>query len=208
MLDKKEDKYIRLLTADYCRIDDLPAGRRVELDLGCGKGSFTTQLAGRYPERLILAADVMIGRLRSLVKRNEREGVENIRALRVEARMLLGMMLPDSSLHRLHILCPDPWPKERHRANRLLCADFMGQIHRVLEKDGMFHFSTDDIPYLEAVERVVLASGLFEPFQEGLADIADIRSDFERRWTGQGKGVAHLLWRRRCLTLPDGYRGH
>jgi len=39
----------------------------IELDLGSGKGSFTTELAKRHPERIILAADVLSGRLRKLV---------------------------------------------------------------------------------------------------------------------------------------------
>ena len=66
----------------------------VELDLGCGKGSFTTELAKRHPERIILAADVLSGRLRKLVKRNQREGVENMRVLKAEARMLVARLLP------------------------------------------------------------------------------------------------------------------
>ena len=36
----------------------------VELDLGCGVGSFTAELARRYPNHHILAADVMVGSLR------------------------------------------------------------------------------------------------------------------------------------------------
>ena len=38
-----------------------PDNLDVELDLGCGKGSFTTELAKRHPERIILAADVLSG---------------------------------------------------------------------------------------------------------------------------------------------------
>ena len=79
-------------------------------------------LAARYPERRILAADVMLGRLRKVVKRLERSGSANWEVLRVEARMLIGRMLPDASLDRIHLLCPDPWPKGRHRGHRLLAA--------------------------------------------------------------------------------------
>ncbi|MDD3118887.1 MAG: methyltransferase domain-containing protein [Victivallales bacterium] len=211
MRNKIEDKYINILSGEYCRLDriiTLPPDRLIEVDMGCGKGSFATQLAARYPDRLVIAADVMIGRLRKLVKRNEREGIVNMRALRVEARSLLVLMMPDRTVHRLHILCPDPWPKDRHRANRLLCADFMGQIHRILQPGGMFHFSTDDVNYLTAVEQVVTASGLFDPYPEGWTDIADLKTDFERLWNAEGKAVQHHVWRRREPVDDPNYRGH
>ena len=211
MLNKIEDKFIKIITSEYCRLDDLidlPADKLIEVDMGCGKGSFSTQLAARFPERMVISADIMIGRLRKLVKRNEREGVANIHALRVEARQLLGLMIPDRAIHRLHILCPDPWPKDRHRANRLLCSDFMGQIHRILKPGGMFHFSTDDVSYLEAVRKVVMMSQLFEEYPAGLEDIADFKTDFERLWNGQGKAVSHNVWRRREIVKDPDYRGH
>ena len=195
MLNKPEDKNIAILTSEYCRLDDKFnfADKTIELDLGCGKGSFTTKLALRYPERMIFAADVMIGRLRKLQKRNDRAGIVNIHPLRVEATHLLSM-IPDGVLTRLHILCPDPWPKGKHRANRLLCSNFIGQLHRVLKAGGHFHFSTDDVPYHDSVRRVIAASGLFEEKNELLADFADIKSDFEIRWNEQGKEVYHILW--------------
>ena len=192
------DDDIMILTGEYrnLNLSELAAGREiVELDMGCGKGSFTTELAKRYPDRLILAADVMIGRLRKLVSRCRREEIQNIVALRVEARMLISVMLPDHALDRLHILCPDPWPKGRHRGNRLLAADFLAQIHRVLKKNGHWHFSTDDLNYLNQVRNVVASSGLFEEKPELLDDIVDIKSDFECRWNEEGKQVYHHLWR-------------
>ena len=72
------DDDIMILTGEYrnLNLSELAAGREiVELDMGCGKGSFTTELAKRYPDRLILAADVMIGRLRKLVSRCRREEI-------------------------------------------------------------------------------------------------------------------------------------
>lgn len=211
MQNKIEDQFIRIITSEYCRLDDivtLPPDHLVELDLGCGKGTFTVQLAQRFPDRTILAADVMIGRLRRLTGKMNRNRITNLHLLRVEARMLVGLMIPDRTLHRLHIICPDPWPKGSQRHNRLLCSDFMTHIHRVLSADGMFHFATDDPNYLEAVTGVVEQSGLFTPCPEAMAELAGLRSDFEARWLSQGKSVEHHLWKRRDLVRPEDYRGH
>lgn len=199
-----EDQKISILTEQYCHY--LPQKEFVELDMGCGAGSFTVALAAKYPERQILAADVMLGRLRKVVKKAERAELNNVSVLRVEARSLIAMMLPDSVLDRIHVLCPDPWPKNRHRSNRLLCSDFTSQLHRVLKSDGIFHFSSDDEYYCDAVNRVIAASGLFEEYPDGIADLTGVKSDFERRWLAEGKMVHHRAWEK--LPLPECTIGH
>lgn len=200
-----EDEMIRLISREYLLLE-LDPTRENELDLGCGSGSFTAALAERYPGRHILAADVMLGRLRKVVKRLERSGSSDWEVLRVEARMLVGRMLPDGALDRIHLLCPDPWPKGRHRGHRLLASDFTAALHRVLKPEGVFHFSSDDVNYCEAVERVITSSGLFAAAPEGAADLADVKSDFELKWLAEGKTVKHLTWRR--LPLPPHTVGH
>ena len=203
MKKQPQDDFIEILTDKYQLLSVENDGKICELDLGCGVGSFTAALAQRYPDRKIYAADVMIGRLRKLVKRNKRMDVNNMTILRVEARNLISYMFPDSSLDRIHFLCPDPWPKDRHRGHRVLVSDFTSQLHRVLKDDGIFHFSSDDEYYRDAVGRVLTASGLFAPCDEAIADLEGIASDFELRWLEEGKTVPHRAWKKLPLTLPE-----
>ena len=205
IMPHEEDKSIRFLTEFY-GILDVPQDKIVELDLGCGAGSYTIAMAKRFPERHVYAADVMLGRLRKVVKRSARAEASNIEVLRVEARYLLGRLLPDRSLDRIHLLCPDPWPKGRHKGHRLLASDFTTQIHRVLKDDGIFHFSSDDEYYRDAVGRVLTDSGLFAPCNEAIADLQGIASDFELRWLEEGKTVPHRAWKK--LPRPPPGAGH
>lgn len=199
-----EDQKINILTQAYTHF--IPHAGTAELDMGCGAGSFTVALAAKYPERQIIAADVMLGRLRKVVRKMEQSHLENMNVLRVEARNLIALMLPDASIDRIHILCPDPWPKNRHRGNRLLCSDFTSQLHRVLKNNGIFHFSSDDEYYCEAVNKIIAASGIFAPCQDAISDLKDIKSDFEKRWLAQGKIVHHKAWIK--LPLPKITIGH
>ena len=195
-----------ILNDRYVLLDEFLPGlqdRTVELDLGCGKGDFAVALASRFPDRVVLAADVMLGRLRKVVRKSmagSEDGglLDNLYFLRVEARHLLSIVLPDSCLDRLHILCPDPWPKFKHKGHRLLSSDFMAQICRVLKPGGIFHFSTDDVPYLNAASKNVETSGLFETADPAaLSDVSDIRTEFEMQWLALGKSVTHRVWRSR-----------
>ena len=188
-----------ILNELYSRLEDvicLPHSGSVELDLGCGTGGFAVAVAKAFPDRNMLAADVMLGRLRKVMRLAKRSDAPNMRLLRVEARHLLGVMVPDRFLDRLHILCPDPWPKQKHKANRLLCSDFMVHLHRVLKPAGVFHFASDDVPYVQAVHSLVEGSGLFERAElDVLADVLPYKTDFEKSWIELGRKVPHFAWR-------------
>lgn len=193
MKNQTEDASIEILSKEYFSIN-LPPNIVVELDLGCGKGNFTIQLAMKYPERSILAADIMIGRLRKLAQKAFAYKISNIRPFKVEAWQLFGMCLPDNSIDRLHILCPDPWPKERHRSHKLLSSEFIGRIYTKLKRQGVLHFSTDDKSYFEFVVNNIEKSGLFEKNEKKIKDIIDLKTDFEKRWNKLNYKVNHMAW--------------
>lgn len=186
---------IEVLTSVYA---PLPLfGGKVELDLGCGKGRFAATLAERYPERSVLAADVMLGRLRKVDGKARRGALPNARPLRVEAWMLVGRMLPAGSVSRIHVLCPDPWPKKKHKGNRLMSSEFVSRLAVVLSPEGVLHFATDDAAYMESTRRVVMGSGLFSrPDSALINDVSDIKTEFELLWEREGRTVEHSAWRK------------
>ena len=194
MIDKINNK-IQILTDKYLIIN-LEKNKTVELDLGCGTGIFSLELAARYQDSIILAADIMLGRLRKIEKKAIRNNLDNIRILRVEATNLMGYMLKENSVDRIHILCPDPWPKSKHKGHRLLSSQFMNSIKKVLKPDGIFHFATDDKTYYESTCKIVEESGLFETEDNAnIADISDIKTAFELKWEAEGLKVQHIAWK-------------
>lgn len=176
---------------------DIDTERFNELDIGCGKGGFTCALAGKYPDRMIFAADVMLGRLRKLESRSLRTGLSNIGLLRVDAWQLAGHIIPDRSFDRIHVLCPDPWPKARHRGNRLLSSEFIGRLLRILKYNGVVHFATDDENYFNSVKGLFSRNTSYIRDDSRLVDIADIKSDFENKWEAEGTSVEHSAWVKR-----------
>ncbi len=203
MKNAKFDSRILILNDKYLLFGDIaeiPPGKEIELDLGCGSGDMALGIAERHPERITLAADIMLGRLRKVVRRaSARDLLPRMRFLRVEARHLCSILLPDSSICRIHILCPDPWPKHRHKGHRLMSSDFMAQLHRILIPGGILHFSTDDLPYWTSTLQNIRSSGLFcEESLSVINDIADLKTEFERQWLARGKAVLHAVFRKRA----------
>lgn len=189
---------IHLLNAEDCLLADVidvSPWERVELDLGCGSGGFSIKLAGDNPRTLVLAADVMLGRLRKVEKLGKRAGLQNLELLRVEGRHLTGRILPDGCLDRIHILCPDPWPKYKHKGNRLMSSEFMMSLRRILKPDGVLHFATDDPRYMNAALENIVSSGLFRQLPDSaLADVASYKTEFEMDWLAVGRTVPHVAF--------------
>ncbi|MFA6930475.1 MAG: methyltransferase domain-containing protein [Lentisphaeria bacterium] len=184
---------MHILTNTF-HIFEFPArpGQLVELDMGCGKGSFTMALAQRYPERLILASDVMIGRLATFEKKSQQQALTNLLLLRASNLALASFQLPPQSIDRIHLLCPDPWPKRHHQVKRLVCTDFINRLTRILKPGGIVHLSTDHAPYFENWLKMFAQIADFVDAPDGIADIADLKTDFELQWNAQGIPVQHL----------------
>jgi tRNA (guanine-N7-)-methyltransferase len=187
---------IHILTNTY-RVLDPWFGRArcpIELDMGCGKGRFTLALAERHPERLVLASDVMLGRLRKVEARRGRRGIANLELLRATNAELVGYQLPDGCICRLHLLCPDPWPKARHRWRRTVTTDFLVRAARVIEPGGTLHVATDHLPYAEHLTTLAACLPFLRPAPHRIHDILDLRTDFELDWLAEGRFVPHLVY--------------
>lgn len=145
--------------------------RPVELEIGCGKGRFLVQAAQRWPERDFLALELAGALVRKVRDKVRREGLSNVRLLAAEARQVVAEMIPPSSLSRVHVYFPDPWPKRRHAKNRLFSPAFVDALARALKPGGEVLLATDHDPYFrEVVARFVL-DGRFvrvlpDPFRE------------------------------------------
>ncbi len=186
---------LEILTGTYSCWAPPDGFAEIELDLGCGKGGFLLELAENYPDKLIIGADIMLGRLRKVKKKVDRRNLKNVRLLRVSAWPLIAYHLSDHSLHRIHILCPDPWPKARHRSKRLLTSEFLGRLAGKLTANGILHISTDDSEYFDFIEAAISPLACYSRDPSGIDDVKTIKTDFENDFEGKGIPVRHTVFR-------------
>src|SRR5579863_449743 len=119
----------------------------LEVELGSGDGSFLADYAQANPDRNFLGVERLLGRLRKLDRKGLRAGLTNLRLVRLEAAYLAAYLLPASSISAVHVYFPDPWPKRKHRKNRLVNAEFAGSMGRALTPGGVIFLRTDDEDY-------------------------------------------------------------
>jgi tRNA (guanine-N7-)-methyltransferase len=186
------------------------------LEIGCGTGHFIVQRALQQPATDFLAIDIYNKGCLKTCSKLEATGIANVRVLRVEARELLVNALSADSLQAIYINCPDPWPKKRHRARRLVNCDFLELALRRLTPGGEFFFSSDQHDYVEQVAAALAGVSGFDnqlegPFAESLPGYP--LSKYMRRFLDQGLHV-HFIHHRRNpgvqllgLQPPDLRRG-
>src|SRR5262245_58581700 len=84
----------------------------LDVDLGCGDGSFLCELAQRNPDRNFLGIDKLAGRVANSCRRAA--ALENVRILNVEISYAVRYFLPKGAVETFYLFFPDPWPKRRH----------------------------------------------------------------------------------------------
>ncbi|MBN1140922.1 MAG: tRNA (guanosine(46)-N7)-methyltransferase TrmB [Deltaproteobacteria bacterium] len=130
------------------------------MEIGCGTGDFIVQLARRRPDLNFLAVDIYNQGCLKTCRKVDRQQLDNIRVLRMEARYLMTRYLGPASLEALYLNCPDPWPKKRHHPRRLVNAGFLEMVRYFLAAGGEFFFCTDFSDYAQQVAALFPFPGL------------------------------------------------
>ena len=183
---------IHTLTSIITRLDPatlFPSVQPLEVELGSGDGSFLVNYARLHPERNFLGVERLLGRLRKLDRKSRRAGLTNLRGLRLESAYLVEYLLPRESVTALHIYFPDPWPKRKHRKNRLVNARFTEIAHQALAPHGVVYLRTDDADYFAQMVNVFTANPAFR-LTETPAELTAVVTDFERNF--HARGIATL----------------
>jgi tRNA (guanine-N7-)-methyltransferase len=170
-----------------------PEPQPLEVELGSGDGSFLVNYARLHPERNFLGVERLLGRLRKLDRKSLRAGLANLRGLRIESSYFLEYLLPRHSVAALHIYFPDPWPKRKHRKNRLVNARFTEIACQALAPGGLVYLRTDDEDYYGQMLAVFAGNSLFKTV-ETPAELTAVATDFERNFHARGVKILRAAY--------------
>ena len=162
-----------------------PKPQPLEVELGAGDGSFLIQWAQRKPQHNFLGVERLLGRVRKIVRKATRAELPNVRVIRLEASYFLEYLLPHGSVTRLHVYFPDPWPKRKHKQNRLVNARFAEVSRRVLMPGAEIFLRTDDSDYFQQMCEVFGANSAFTSI-ETPTELREVKTDFERDFNARG----------------------
>ena len=127
---------------------------KVILEIGFGNGDNTTFLASQNPKALIIAAEVYLSGIGSLLASISELSFTNIKIFDKDVRELL-LQVDQEIFDEVYIICPDPWPKARHHKRRLVQHEFLKLLAKVLKKNGTVYISTDWDNYAESMQEEI-----------------------------------------------------
>jgi tRNA (guanine-N7-)-methyltransferase len=138
----------------------MPGAAEAWLEIGFGGGEHMAAQAAKHPDVLILGAEPFQNGVASALRHIDDAGLGNVRVHDGDVRELLTRM-PDASLARAFILFPDPWPKARHHKRRLVQADTVAELARLLQPGARLRFASDVAHYVDWSLERILAEGAF-----------------------------------------------
>ena len=182
------DRYAIEIKSELILNQIFPEKTKVIMEIGSGMGEATAQIAKANPEVGYVAVEMHSPGLAALLILINQMELENIKLIREDATYLLANHIPDNSLDGIHLLFPDPWPKNRQHKRRMVQSEFIEMVGRKLKPGGFIHIATDWQPYADWIKVRFDKSG---SFSGGVVDRPSWRvlSKFE----GQGLRKGHQV---------------
>ena len=129
-----------------------PDKSKTILEIGSGMGEATAQIALNNSDTGYLAVEMHKPGLAALLLLIIENQISNIKMIREDATYLLANFIPDNSLDGIHLLFPDPWPKNRQHKRRIVQDDFVELVAKKLRVKGFIHIATDWQPYAQWIK--------------------------------------------------------
>jgi len=114
----------------------------IYLELGCGKGEYSTFLAKKYPDKNFIGIDIKGARFWYGAKLSEEKCLKNIYFLRTKVEHL-QKFFEDSEVDEIWITFPDPQLKFSRTKHRLTNSNFLKIYNSILKSNGVINLKTD-----------------------------------------------------------------
>lgn len=115
----------------------------VELEIGCGKGRFITELAKRRPDINFIAIEMLSNVIVDGVEKAKKDNLKNIKFMILRAECLPSY-IPEKSISKIYINFPTPLPQKGYEKQRLTNRKFLLMYKTLLKDDGEIQEKTDN----------------------------------------------------------------
>lgn len=173
----------------------------IVLELGCGKGEYTTGLATRFPDRNFIGIDVKGARLWRGLKTAQEKKLKNVAFIRLRIN-LIPYCFGKNEISDIWITFPDPRPRRIDTKKRLTSHIFLERYKSFLKPGGIIHLKTDNIIFFENTLDVIKEGGqelLYatdDVYNEGIDnELTQIQTFYEKQWLANGTKIKYLKFR-------------
>lgn len=171
----------------------------IVLELGCGKGEYSVELARRYPNTNFIGVDIKGSRFWRGAKTAVEENLPNVAFLRTQIELIencFGMHEVDE----IWITFPDPQIKYKRTKHRLTNEEFLARYKNILKQEGIVNLKTDSefmhgytLGLLHGAGHKVLYANHHVYRNEGAPEVVTaIQTFYESQYLEQNKPITYI----------------
>ena len=172
------------------------------VELGCGKGEYTVNLAKSNPSKNYIGIDIKGARFWRGAKTSIDENLENVVFLRTQIE-LIDFVFGKQEVKEIWLTFPDPQIKYQRRKHRLTNPLFLNLYKNILVDKGMVHLKTDS-EFLHGYTLGVLKGLSINPLfsnhdiyknNNAPAEVINIKTHYEKLFLETKKNISYLRFR-------------
>ena len=170
----------------------------IVLELGCGRGEYTVNLAKFFPDKNFIGIDIKGARLWRGAKTAIEESMHNVGFMRIAIDQI-EWFFGENEVSEIWITFPDPQPQISREKKRLTSGNFINKYLNFIKKGGIIHLKTDNKPLFDYTLEVVQERGYqintatSDLYNSGINDdILDIKTTYEKIFLKQGFPICYL----------------
>ena len=171
----------------------------IVLELGCGKGEYTVNLAKLNPSKNYIGIDIKGARFWRGAKTATEEKLENVIFLRTQIE-LLDFIFEKNEIDEIWLTFPDPQIKFQRRKHRLTNTKFLSIYKNILNDSGIIHLKTDSeflhgytLGKLEemSINPIVSNHDIYKN-SNAPVEATQIQTHYEKIYLNEGKKITYL----------------
>ncbi|MDR1416666.1 MAG: tRNA (guanosine(46)-N7)-methyltransferase TrmB [Prevotellaceae bacterium] len=174
----------------------------IVLELGCGRGEYTVELARMFPDKNFIGIDIKGARLWRGAKTATEEGLRNVAFVRSKVEVATSLFAI-GEVSEIWITFPDPQPS--HARKRLCAPMFLNRYAKFLAPQGIVHLKTDSRMLHEYAKALLAANGIAplqstaDLYAEPASAVLAIKTTYEKIFISEGYPITYLKF-----LLPQG----
>lgn len=174
----------------------------IVVELGCGKGEYTINLAKRNPSVNYIGVDIKGARFWRGAKTANEENLDNVVFLRTQIE-LINCVFNTGEVSEIWLTFPDPQIKYQRRKHRLTNPAFLELYKKIMNSKGIVHLKTDS-EFLHGYTLGLLEGMSINPLNSNHdiyknlnapEEVINIKTHYENIFSEQNKNISYLSFK-------------